>query len=139
VRYTPQKVALESDIRFESTALGVPLRLERVDMGERVVFRRDARSQYASRATGELRRETSLDSFTVDAAAVANPAITNLPATYQWTSVTHWMTDLGEGMPAGRMLWSINGGKFDRAGALPADFRAALEKAVPDALTRGLE
>lgn len=139
VRYTPQKVALEPDIGFDSTALNVPMRLERVDLGERVAFRRDARAQYTSRATGELRRETSLDSFVVDAAALANPAITSLPAAYQWTSVTHWMTDLGAGMPPGRMLWSINGRKFQRPGDLPADFRAALEKAVPDALTRRLE
>jgi hypothetical protein len=139
VRYTPQKVALEPDIGFDSTALNVPMRLERVDMGERVAFRRDSRAQYTSRATGEQRRETSLDSFVVDAAALANPALSSLPAAYQWTSVTQWMTDLGAGMPPGRMLWSINGRKFDRPGDLPADFRAALEKAVPDALTRRLE
>lgn len=138
-RYSPQRVALEKDIGFRSSALDVPMRLERVDLGDRVLLRRDSRAEYTARATGELRRETSLDSFSVDAAALANRAITNLPAAYQWTSVTQWMADLGMGATPGRMLWSINGRKFDRVDALPAEFRAALEKALPGALARPLD
>lgn len=39
----------------------------------------------------------------------------------------------------GRMLWSIDGRKFERADQLPQEFRAALLAAVPDALSRPLE
>jgi hypothetical protein len=49
------------------------------------------------------------------------------------------MTDLGMGELPGRMVWSVDGRKFERAAELPADFREALLAVVPDALTRPLE
>ena len=139
VRYTPERVALLADIKFDSTALNAPMRLERIDAGETVVLRREAHSQYRSQASGELRRETSLDTFTVNARELANPRITNLPASYQWTSVTQWMAELAMGDRPGRMLWSINGRKYRHAQQLPAEFRAALERAVPGALQQGFD
>lgn len=135
VRYTPELVALEKDIGFRSSALGAPMRLERLDLGDRVAMRRDAQSEFTSRA-GELRREASLDSFVVDAAALADRKITSLPAEYQWTSVTQWMPELGMTAVPGRMLWSIHGRKFARPGDLPADFREALERLSPGVLSR---
>jgi hypothetical protein len=139
VRYTPERVSLVGNIRFESSALNAPMRLERLDAGDQVVLRREAHSQYRSQATDELRRETSIDTFTVSAAALGDAALTSLPATYQWTSVTQWMADLGMGATPGRMLWSINGRKFARAEQLPEEFRAQLERAVPGALDRGFD
>lgn len=136
VRYTPERVSLVSPIPFESSALNAPMQLTRTETGERVVIRREAHSQYRSQASGEQRRETSIDTFTVRAKDLANPRITNLDATYQWTSVTQWMADLAMGERAGRMLWSINGRKYASAAALPPAFRAALERAVPGALER---
>jgi hypothetical protein len=134
VRYTPERVTLASDVQFDSTALNAPLRLERIDAGAQIVFRRDAHSRYRARLTGELRRETSLDTFTVDAAALADPARTSLPASYQWTSVTQWMAELGMGATPGRMLWSVVGRKYARAADLPDGFRQRLEQQVPGAL-----
>jgi hypothetical protein len=139
VRYTAERVSLIGNIRFESSALGAPLRLERLDAGDQVVLRREAHSQYRSQASGELRRETSIDTFTVNAAALGDATVTSLPAAYQWTSVTQWMADLGMGATPGRMLWSINGRKFAQADQLPAEFRAQLERAVPGALERSFD
>ncbi len=134
VRYAPDRVSLVPALPFESSALNAPMQLTRIETGVRVVIRREAHSQYRSQASGELRRETSIDTFTVRAKDLANPGITNLDATYQWTSVTQWMTDLGMGERAGRMLWSVNGRKFASTADLPPAFRAALERAVPGAL-----
>ena len=139
VRYTSERVSLVADIKFESTALNVPLRLERINAGDKVILKREASSQYRSQATGELRRETSLDTFTVDAKALANPRVTNLPASYQWTSVTQWMPELGMAGLPGRMLWSVNGRKYQRSSELPATFRLALERTVPGALAHRFE
>jgi hypothetical protein len=137
--YSPERVVLERDIGFRSSALDVPMRLDLTDLGDRVVLRREAHSEYRSAATGQLRRETSVDVFTVDARAFRNARIANLRADYHWNSVTQWMTDLGMGDRPGRMLWSIDGRKFERADQLPQEFRAALLAAVPDALSRPLE
>ncbi len=137
--YGPDRVALERDIGFRSSALDGPIALERVDLGTRLVLRREAHSEYRSSASGQTRRETSIDVFTVDARAFANRRIASLRADYHWHSVTQWMTDLDMGDTPGRMAWSVDGRKFDRAEDLPADFRAALLAAVPDALSRPLE
>jgi hypothetical protein len=139
ILYAPDRVALERDIGFRSSALDGPMRLERIDLGRRLVLRREAHSEYRSAATGQTRRETSMDVFTVDARAFANRRLTSLPADYHWNSVTQWMTDLGMGEIPGRMIWSVDGRKFDRPRDLPADFRAALLAAVPDALSRPLQ
>ena len=56
VRYTSERVSLVADIKFESTALNVPLRLERINAGDKVILKREASSQYRSQATGELRQ-----------------------------------------------------------------------------------
>ena len=137
--YSPERVVLERDIGFRSSALDVPMRLDLTDLGDRVVLRREAHSEYRSAATGQLRRETSVDVFTVDARAFRNARVANLRADYHWNSVTQWMTDLGMGDRPGHMLWSIDGRKFERPEQLPAGFRAALLAAVPDALSRPLE
>jgi hypothetical protein len=139
VLYGPDRVTLERDIGFRSSALDVPMRLELTDLGDRYVLRREAHSEYRSAATGQLRRETSVDVFSVEARAFRNARVTDLRADYHWSSVTQWMTDLGMGERPGRMLWSIDGRKFARAGQLPDEFRAALLAAVPDALSRPLE
>lgn len=137
--YGPDRVVLERDIGFRSSALDGPMRLERIDLGSRLVLRREAHSEYRSAASGQLRRETSLDVFTVDARAFADRRVNSLRADYHWNSVTQWMAELGMGERPGRMLWSVDGRKFDRAGDLPAEFRTALLAAVPDALSRPLE
>jgi hypothetical protein len=137
--YAPERVVLERDIGFRSSALDVPMRLDLTDLGDRVVLRREAHSEYRSAATGQLRRETSVDVFTVDARSFRNQRVANLRADYHWSSVTQWMADLGMGDRPGRMLWSIDGRKFERAEQLPQEFRAALLAAVPDALSRPLE
>lgn len=134
LRYAPDRVSLVSALPIESSALNAPMQLSRIDAGERVVIRREAHSQYRSLASGDLRRETSIDTFTVRARDLANPRITNLDASYQWTSVTQWMAELAMGERPGRMLWTVNGRKYERAVDLPAPFRAALERAVPGAL-----
>lgn len=134
IRYTPERVSLVASIPFESSALNAPMQLTRIDIGEHVTLRREAHSQYRSESSGELRRETSLDTFVVPARDLANPRLTSLDAAYQWTSVTQWMAELAMGERPGRMLWSINGRKFAKATDLPPAFRAALERAVPGAL-----
>lgn len=139
VLYSPERVALERDIGFRSSALDVPMRLDLTDLGDRYVLRREAHTEYRSAASGQLRRETSVDVFSVAASAYRNRRVADLRADYHWSSVTQWMTDLGMGDRAGRMLWSIDGRKFTRVADLPAEFRAALLAAVPDALSRPLE
>ncbi|MEZ5458207.1 MAG: DUF1838 family protein [Steroidobacteraceae bacterium] len=139
VLYSSDGVSLERDIGFRSSALDAPMRLELTDLGRRYVLRREAHSEYRAAATGQLRRETSVDVFSVDARAFRDRRIADLQADYHWSSVTQWMPALGMGERGGRMLWSIDGRKFSRATDLPRDFRLALLAAVPDALTRPLE
>ena len=134
IRYTAERVTLITPIPFESSALNAPMLLTRIESGERTVIRREAHSQYRSPASGALRRETSIDTFTVRAKDLANARIANLDATYQWTSITQWMAELAMDARPGRMLWSINGRKYAQAEALPPAFRAALERAAPAAL-----
>jgi hypothetical protein len=138
VRYSPQRVELLGNMKFTSSALGVPMRLERFDLGTQVVIRREAHSEFTSPSTGELRRETALDTFTVDAARFDDRSKAFLAPVYQWTSSSQWMAELGmTGMP-GRMLWVVHGRNVRQVSELPSDFRAALLRAVPDAFDRKL-
>lgn len=137
-RYTPEKVELLSDLKFDSSALGVPMQLELLTMGDVAVVRRHVRTQFVSPATGELRRELSVDSFTTTPRALANKRLGMLAPAYHWESVGGWMADLGLADRPGRMLWSIFGRNFRTAAELPADFRTALLQRVPDALQRPL-
>lgn len=139
VLYSPEGVSLERDIGFRSSALDAPMRLDLTDLGRRYVLRREAHSEYRAAATGQLRRETSVDVFTVDARDFRDRRIADLHADYHWSSVTQWLPALGMAERGGRMLWSIDGRKFSRAADLPQEFRLALLAAVPDALSRPLD
>ncbi len=137
-RYTPEKVELLSDMKFDSSALGGPMQLELLTMGDVVVIRRNVRTQFVSPSNGELRRELSVDSFTTTPRALANKRLNMLAPAYHWESVGGWMADLGMADRPGRMLWSIFGRSFRNTEELPADFRAALIQRIPDALQRPL-
>lgn len=139
IRYTPERVELVDDWKFESTALGGPMLLELIETGDHVVIRRDAHSQYQSSDSGDIRRELSIDTFKVSAEDLHDRRLTSLIPAYSWVSVTQWMTILDMGDTPGRMLWSINGRNYLRADELPARFLAALEDAVPGALERGFD
>jgi hypothetical protein len=139
VRYTPDKVELLSDMKFESSALGGPMQLEKLTMGGVVVIRRNVRAQFVSPSSGELRRELSVDSFTTTQRALADKKLRMLAPAYHWEAVGGWMADLAMGDRPGRMLWSIFGRNYRSAEELPADFRAALLQRIPDALQRPLE
>lgn len=139
VRYTPDKVELLSDMKFESTALGGPMQLEKLSLGDVTVIRRNVRAQFVSPSTGELRRELSVDSFTTTARALADRKLSMLAPAYHWEAVGGWMADLAMGDRPGRMLWSIFGRNYRSADELPADFRQALLQRVPDALRRPLD
>lgn len=138
VRYTPQTVELLSGMKFDSTALGVPMQLEALDMGDVIVIRRHVRSQFVSPTNGELRRELSVDSFTTSKRALTNKRQSMLAPAYHWESVGGWMADLDMQDRPGRMLWSIFGRSYRSVEELPADFRAALLQRVPDAFSRKL-
>jgi hypothetical protein len=138
VRYTPDKVELLSDMKFESTALGGPMQLEKLSLGDVTVIRRNVRAQFVSPSTGELRRELSVDSFTTTPRALANKKLRMLAPAYHWEAVGGWMADLAMGDRPGRMLWSVFGRNYRTVEALPADFRQALLQRVPDALQRPL-
>jgi hypothetical protein len=139
VRYTPENVELLSDMKFDSSALGGPMQLEAVDLGEVVVIRRNVRTQFVSPANGELRRELSVDSFTTSKRDLANKRLSMLAPAYHWESVGGWMADLGMQNRPGRMLWSVFGRSYRSVEELPADFRQALLERVPDAFNRKLE
>ena len=139
IRYTPDKVELLGDLKFDSSALGGPMQLEQLDLGDVVVIRRNVRTQFVSQSTGELRRELSVDSFTTTPRALADKKLRMLAPAYHWESVGGWMADLGMGDRPGRMLWSIFGRNFRSVAELPADFRQALLQRVPDALQRPLK
>lgn len=139
VRYTPEKVELLSDMKFDSSALGGPMQLEKLSLGDVTVIRRDVRAQFVSPSTGELRRELSVDSFTTTPRALANKKLRMLAPAYHWEAVGGWMADLAMGDRPGRMLWSIFGRNYRTVEELPADFRQALVQRVPDALQRPLK
>ncbi len=135
LRYTPQRVMLLQWRDLRSTAFDAPLQMERINTGELVVLRRESRSEFRRDANSPWRRESSVDSFIVKAEDLANPQITNLAASYQWTSVAPWMTELDMGARRGVMLWFVSGRKFSSAADLPAGFLKALDRLVPGALT----
>jgi len=139
VRYTEDEVALTGDIALESSALGRPMQLEILDLGDRLLVRRESHSRFTPPGAAAPRRELSIDSFTVDAAAFRDPSITDLDAVYTWTSRAEWMSSLGHGDRPGHMLWLVNGRKYRDVGDLPAEFRAALDARVPGALDRGID
>ena len=138
VRYTPDKVELLSDMKFESTALGGPMQLEKLGLGDVAVIRRNVRAQFVSPSTGELRRELSVDSFTTTSRALADSKQRMLAPAYHWEAVGGWMAELAMGDRPGRMLWSVFGRNYRTVEELPADFRQALLQRVPDALQRPL-
>jgi hypothetical protein len=123
VRYTADTVELLSDMKFESSALGGPMQLEQLTMGDVVVIRRN---------------ELSVDSFVTTPRALADKKLRMLSPAYHWEAVGGWMTDLAMGNQPGRMLWSIFGRNYRSAEELPADFRSALLQRIPDALQRPL-
>jgi hypothetical protein len=136
IRYTPQSVELLGDLKFDSTALGVPMRLEIIDMDDVTVVRRAVRTQFVSPSSGELRRELSVDSFTLPTRAFRARGRSMLAPAYHWESNGGWMSELGMGQRPGRMAWSIFGRNYRQLSELPADFRAALLARVPDAFDR---
>jgi hypothetical protein len=139
VRYTAAKIEILSNMKYESSALGVLPTLERITLGEVTVIRRPVRATFTPPNSSASRHELSIDTFTVPTRDFDNPRRRMLAPAYHWESVTQWMGDLAMGDRPGRMLWSISGRSFRRAEDLPADFRAALQRAMPGALERRLE
>ncbi len=135
VRYSPESVALLVDVPWESSILDRPVSLELLRAGDQVVIRRRAFSAFTP-AGGNVRRELSVDTFTLPAASLADPGITSLSPSYSWDAVRDWSGFLDMGDLPGHMYWSVVGRKFRRAEELPAAFRAALEIRYPGALER---
>ncbi len=134
VHYVDGVASLPDFDHLESTAIGTPMKLSMQRAGENVVIRREARSRFAFGEPPTYRFETSADTFVARAADVADEGQTSISSAYNWTSVTQWMRTLGMGDRPGHMLWNVNGFKYDDAAELPADFRRALEDAMPGAL-----
>lgn len=139
IRYTATSVELTADLALESTSLGVPMRLDVMELGDRLRIRRVSHSAFTLPGAPAPRRELSVDSFNVSAADYRNADITDLEASYTWTSRAEWMSSLGLADVPGHMLWLVNGQKYRDANDLPAAFRAALDKRVPGALDRPID
>lgn len=139
LRLSAAGMELLSDLDLESTGLGRPMTLQLIDAGDHVIVRRDAHSKFVVPSTGEVRREMSVDTFKLSAADLNNPELTSLTPAYSWVSNTQWMSIFGMAGTPGHMIWSINGRKYLDPDDLPAEFRAALERAVPGALSRTIE
>ena len=139
LRLSAAGMELLSDMTFESTALGRHMTLQRIDAGDHVIIRRDAHSRYVVPSSGEVRREMSIDTFKLKPDDLNDTRLTALLPAYSWVSNTQWMSLFDMADTPGHMIWSINGRKFMTAEALPAEFRAALERYVPGALDRDIE
>ena len=139
IRYTASSVELTADIALESSSLGVPMQLDVTELGDRLLVRRTSHSRFTPPGASAPRRELSIDSFNVSAAAYRDPGISDLDAVYTWTSRAEWMTSLGLAELPGHMLWIVNGRKYRDARNLPPAFRDALEARVPGALERQID
>lgn len=138
-RYTASSVELTADIALQSSSLGAPMQLDITELGDRLLVRRTSHSQFTPPGASMPRRELSIDSFNVSAAAFRDPGISDLDAVYTWTSRAEWMSSLGIAELPGHMLWIVNGRKYREAGDLPRAFRDALESRVPGALDRQID
>lgn len=134
LRYSPQRVELLGPLRLRSSALGVPLQLQRIDAGSATIYTRHAHTEFEPTAGAPLRRESSIDTYTVAIAQDTAPMPSSLDATYQWTSVGGWMRGLGLDEVPGRMLWVVHGRTLRRANQLPAALRDELVRLEPGAL-----
>jgi len=134
VVYSPAGATLDSDIAFDSTALGTPMQLRVVDAGNHLIVRREAHSEYQLSPAAAPRRETAIDTFKLARSYLTDTKRSHWLPQYQWTSVTQWMTLLNMGNRPGRMLWSINGRNYLHAEELPSDFRQAVERLAPGSL-----
>lgn len=139
IRYTATSVDLTADVALESSSLGVAMQLEITELGDRLSVRRVSHSEFTPPGATRPRRELSIDSFNVSAAAFRDPGVTDLDASYTWTSRAEWMSSLGMADVPGHMLWLVTGRKYREAGDLPAAFRAALDARVPGALDRQID
>ncbi len=134
LRYSPQRVELLGSLKLRSSALGVPMQLQRIDAGSSTTYTRHAHSEFEAAAGGAARRESAVDTFTVAIGQETDPMPPSLDAAYQWTSVGGWMRGLGLDDAPGHMLWVVHGRKFRRAEELPAVVRAEIERLDPAAL-----
>jgi hypothetical protein len=139
IRYTASSVDLTADIALSSSSLGVPMQLDIVELGDRLLVRRTSHSRFTPPGASAPRRELSIDSFSVTAVDFRNPDITDLDAVYTWTSRAEWMSSLGLADLPGHMLWIVNGRKYRDVADLPVAFRAALDARVPGALDRQID
>ena len=133
VRYSSERVALLVNMPWESSILGRPVSLELLRAGDEVIVRRRALSAFTA-SGGKVRRELAVDTFALPAAALADPGITSLSASYSWDAVRDWSGFLDMGDIPGHMYWSVVGRKFRHAEELPAEFRTALKERHPGAL-----
>ncbi len=134
VIYSPAGAKLDSEMAFNSTALGKPMQLQVVNAGNHLIVRREAHSEYQASPDAEPRRETSIDTFKVKPGYLTDPDRSHWLPQYQWTSATLWMTLLNMGNRPGGMLWSINGRNYLGAEELPNDFRRAVQRLAPGSL-----
>jgi hypothetical protein len=125
---------LLGSLKLRSSALGVPLQLQRIDSGSTTTYTRQAHSEFEAAAGAAPRRESAIDTYTVPVAQQSDPLPSSLDAAYQWTSVGGWMRGLGLDDTPGRMLWVVHGRKFRRADELPAAVRAEIARLDPAAL-----
>jgi hypothetical protein len=139
LRHAPQAVELLDPLKLRSTALGVPLQLQRLESGTTISYTRYAHSEFEATAGGVPRRETSIDTYTVPVSQDTDPRPASLDAAYQWTSVAPWMRGLGLDETPGRMLWVVHGRKLKRAEELPDALRAEIERLDPAALAHRFE
>ena len=127
-----------ANFSMESTVFGKPLLLDWRFVGEHAFINRHAFTRWKEGATGLHKTEMTLDTWVCRIEDVANPKLTRIPNTYAWTSQTEWQSWLKMRGHAGAMLWRNEGLALDSIDALPADFVAQSEKAMPGKLAEPL-
>jgi|GEM_PF-7012407 len=126
VQLSERGLEIPADIPYESTALNVPMKLQKIDGGDHIILRHDAHATFIVPGTGEVRPEMSIDTFKLDEDDLNDTKLTALFPTYSWVSNTKWMSIFGMQDEPGHMIWDLHGRKFLEAENLPPAFRAAL-------------
>ena len=126
LRLSADGLEIPSDVPYESTALNVPMKLQKIAAGDHIILRHDAHATFVVPGTGEVRREMSIDTFKLDEDDLNDPKITALFPAYSWVSNTRWMSIFGMQDDQGHMIWDLHGQKFLEVEDLPPAFRAAL-------------